>query len=435
MFSLLTEDPRFSQRPMVVSKGTDRVFVPLVVSLLLAMASLCEAGLPVQFQTVDQIDLTDGELLALDGDGASLKPAGGKEQKIPRDELLSVVLSSGQEAGQSQVTAEWQIVFANGDRLSAKDISIQDGICRIIKHTPQQELTNASPDAEIPLEFIDRIASTSTAVNTSQTGILRTVEKETDALLLANGDQIDGEFISWMDGQVTMETDGQEISVPDKEVLAIAFNDDLQITAKSDIRHIKIFLHDHSVVTARSLALKNDQFQVQATSEYSLTIEPENVGRIDFYSDRAVPLTTRKWTRFEFQPFLSREEFVGVNQSWSQTPLSTQGISYAYGLGLASRSRITFPISEGDRQFIAVCGIDDSTQGGGSVRFRVLVNGEVAYQSEVIRGDDPAQQLGPISLEGSRELSLEVDYADYGDIQDIANWCRPIIVREFVKPR
>jgi hypothetical protein len=78
-------------------------------------------------------------------------------------------------------------------------------------------------------------------------------------------------------------------------------------------------------------------------------------------------------------------------------------------------------------------GIDDSTRmlpdvAQGSVVFRVLLDGETAWESPVVRGGDRPVVLPDIELGTAGELALEADMA--GDFRgDRANWLRMLLVR------
>ena len=76
--------------------------------------------------------------------------------------------------------------------------------------------------------------------------------------------------------------------------------------------------------------------------------------------------------------------------------------------------------------------VDDSvlrSEMHGSVRFRVLVDGELRWESSVMEGGNVPVAIPAIRLEGARELVLEVDPATEAFVSDRANWLRPILVR------
>ena len=94
------------------------------------------------------------------------------------------------------------------------------------------------------------------------------------------------------------------------------------------------------------------------------------------------------------------------------------------GLGVHSVARLEYALEgQGGRakRFEAELGIDDSTVGQGSVRFRVLVDGQEKFASPIIRGG--AKPL-PVAVDVSKGTKLEliVEYADRADVLDHADW-------------
>ena len=127
-------------------------------------------------------------------------------------------------------------------------------------------------------------------------------------------------------------------------------------------------------------------------------------GRVTYLSDLA-PAEYRQ------TPFLSHVGQVanlshdwtwpyGADRSVTGGLLRSGGRLFLKGLGVHSAARLVYLISplpfagEGQgvraRRFAALVGIDDSTAGGGSVVFRVLVDGQERFASPTIRGSDSA---------------------------------------------
>jgi hypothetical protein len=100
------------------------------------------------------------------------------------------------------------------------------------------------------------------------------------------------------------------------------------------------------------------------------------------------------------------------------------GTRFAKGLGTHANSEIVYPLGPGDDLFRAVVGIDDAKAGSpGSVVFRVLADGEVLYDSGVMR----AQPYSPprevlVDVSGRDRLLLQVLDAGDGNNSDHADW-------------
>ena len=60
--------------------------------------------------------------------------------------------------------------------------------------------------------------------------------------------------------------------------------------------------------------------------------------------------------------------------------------------------------------------------------FRVLVDGETRFESDVMTAGEGPETVKGISLAGATHLVLEVDMADDLHVADRADWLRPVLV-------
>ncbi|KJY80265.1 NPCBM/NEW2 domain-containing protein [Vibrio nigripulchritudo] len=120
---------------------------------------------------------------------------------------------------------------------------------------------------------------------------------------------------------------------------------------------------------------------------------------------------------------LEKDMSVGWTEPGDGDVLSVGGTRYARGLGAHANSSIVYDISEYNfDEFKAVIGIDDNAGNRGSAVFKVLVDGVLSYESNVVRGDDDAIQIS-VPLDGSaNEVRLEATDAGDGNGYDHANW-------------
>ncbi|MEE8469559.1 MAG: NPCBM/NEW2 domain-containing protein, partial [Planctomycetota bacterium] len=101
--------------------------------------------------------------------------------------------------------------------------------------------------------------------------------------------------------------------------------------------------------------------------------------------------------------------------------------------GVHAPSRITWRLDGAWKELRGWVALDDSAlenQFHGSAIFRVHVDGEVLWESPVVRGGDTPLAIPAIDLTQASELVLEVDAATEAFVSDRANWLRPILVRK-----
>jgi alpha-galactosidase len=110
-------------------------------------------------------------------------------------------------------------------------------------------------------------------------------------------------------------------------------------------------------------------------------------------------------------------------------PLSIRGVTYAKGLGVAGPSAIVYRLARACTTFTANVGIDDQTNGLGSVAFQVWADGAKLFDSAdgggVMTGASAAVPV-EVDVTGKQRLKLLVtnggdgsnwDYAAWGDAQ------------------
>lgn len=101
------------------------------------------------------------------------------------------------------------------------------------------------------------------------------------------------------------------------------------------------------------------------------------------------------------------------------------GVVYAKGLGTHSHSRLRVLLPEPVAAFAAKAGLERSLAQG-SVRCAVEVDGKIVFQSETIRGNEPAVSVDVKFDAPTDEFVLLVDDAGDGPTCDQLNWLEPV---------
>jgi hypothetical protein len=113
-------------------------------------------------------------------------------------------------------------------------------------------------------------------------------------------------------------------------------------------------------------------------------------------------------------------------------PLVASGVRASRGLGVHAPSRLVYALDGGFSALRGAVAIDDTVlflPHRGSVHFRVSVDGELRWESPLVRGGIAPLVIPPIDLRGARELVLEVDPATQLHVADRAAWLRMVLVR------
>ncbi len=112
---------------------------------------------------------------------------------------------------------------------------------------------------------------------------------------------------------------------------------------------------------------------------------------------------------------------LGRARSVDGHPLRIGGRAFAHGLGDHAPSRTEVPLHPGWTRFTATVGVDDEVGERGSVVFRVLVDGEERWRSDLLRGGDPGVPVA-VDLTGGRVLTLITEPGPDGMDYDHADW-------------
>ncbi len=121
-----------------------------------------------------------------------------------------------------------------------------------------------------------------------------------------------------------------------------------------------------------------------------------------------------------------------MDRSVSGGPLVSGGRVFLRGIGVHAPSRLTFAVQGEWDELRGSVVIDDDVlrlPARGSVIFRIHVDGELAWQSGVVRGGVPPVMIPPVDLTGAREVSLECDMASDMHVADRADWLRMVLVK------
>jgi hypothetical protein len=128
---------------------------------------------------------------------------------------------------------------------------------------------------------------------------------------------------------------------------------------------------------------------------------------------------------FDYETYMFR---VRRDRAQGGGPIRIGGRVYPKGLGVHSISRLHFDLNRGYTRFMADIGLDDSAGELGSVEFKVYADGELVYESGVVRRTSGVRSID-IDVLNVRRLTLVVTAADNADIQDRANWANAKVVR------
>ncbi|WP_086663561.1 NPCBM/NEW2 domain-containing protein [Lentzea kentuckyensis] len=156
------------------------------------------------------------------------------------------------------------------------------------------------------------------------------------------------------------------------------------------------------------------------------------------WSEIAPPLVTAPSTgahRVSGLPFVSevnswgpveRDRSNGEQSPTDGKPITIGGVRYQTGLGVHAASSVRIYLGTTCSAFTAQVGVDDETNGLGSVSFRVLGDGRELAVTPVLRGGAEAVPV-QADVTGVRMLDLQVTDGGDGNNSDHADWAAATI--------
>jgi hypothetical protein len=110
-----------------------------------------------------------------------------------------------------------------------------------------------------------------------------------------------------------------------------------------------------------------------------------------------------------------------LNKSLSDGPLKINKIYYDSGFGTHANSFIKVRLNKKAKKLLGACGIDDATQGKGSIRCIIGANGRQLYASQIITGGSQPSEF-EVNVDGIEHLEFIVSGGPDGITSDHANW-------------
>ncbi len=121
-----------------------------------------------------------------------------------------------------------------------------------------------------------------------------------------------------------------------------------------------------------------------------------------------------------------------ADRSIDGNPLTLGGRRFSQGVGTHATSRINLSLADATA-FDATVGVDDETQGKGSVEFVVLLDGKPTWHSGLLRGGMAPKRVH-VDLRGGKILTLRATDGGDGSASDHADWADATITTSGTLP-
>lgn len=413
------------QTIFVIRRAAKRRFAWLICPVVLAFLLLAR---PLHAQT-----LLSPEFVAQPIDGEAFtgrlvgfaKPWRITLQASQRRPFDGIDLVSLRRKEQQQLAAASgpQVLLANGDRIRATPQHATQEILRV-----HSELLG---DLEIPLERVGAVVLNPPSDAATREGLTRrltTGSRKHDIVVLANGDELSGTFLGLDDKTVRLEGSQGAVEMNRNGVRGLALSSDLISFPRPKDLYAKVYLSDGTELALLEGWLEGANLRGRAAFDRDVAMPIEQLAAVEFRNGRLTFLSELEPAEYRHTPYLGLTYPFQRDRSVMGNVLRLRGSVYTKGLGVHSRSELSYQIDGRYRRFEATVGVDDETGGQGSVVFRVLVDGKPGWESPTLTGQVAPQHVR-LDVMGARKITLIADFATLGDVQDHADWADAKLVR------
>jgi len=360
-----------------------------------------------------------GEVTALSmAQGATLHVTGGDAIRIPVDELVRINFDQPSPPPRADA---WAFRLASGDLVVGQ---IESG-------GPDAILVNtyAAGKVRVSLEQLDLIR-TPHAEEPQHRQSAQWFERESpgssDRVLLTNGDVLTGFVMSLDEDSLSFEGPLGEGKIQQDLVVAIRWS-----ALRADLGEglsLIFSVARTGKFTLEDVTVEDGWVQGRWMTGDKLRISTRAVRRIDVSGGRWEWLSNLRPVSAEHIPMLAMDWEYAPNRNVLGGPLRVGGDTFDMGIGVHSRSSLTFELAGKYQEFVTSFGMDDDSGPLADVAVAVIVDGKRRLEREHVRA---GTLHGPVRIEVGKadRLELLVDYGDNGDIQDRFNWIEAALVR------
>jgi hypothetical protein len=322
------------------------------------------------------------------------------------------------------------VILANGDRMPGQVLDLAG---QYLRFRFQDGNILSLPLSALLVVWFAAPSGPETDESADLSRLLRRLAAETrtrDVVLLRNGD-IEKGILTGLDAQlVRLDSDEKKLQIDRNKVAAIALNTELATMLRPPGRYGRVILRDGC-----RLSLASAQWSAGKTlSGVTLFRKPviltaEDVVAIYVFQGAAVYLSDLKPRETAYNFYGSETWPFVADGTVDRRDLCLGGSTYDKGLGMHSETRLTYDLGGRYQRFEALVGLDPRTGQRGSVRLRVLVDGQDRIPGSLELTGQTLPTPLRIDVSKARVLTLMVEFGNGGPVQDHVNWADARLIR------
>lgn len=261
-------------------------------------------------------------------------------------------------------------------------------------------------------------------LNASEEALER--EHVEDTLRLQNGDTVRGIIDSLTQQQVVVKTsDGREVQTPVESLQELIFAS-VGVSTPSRDRAFVVTTTDGSRVVCDSI--RSDGTKARVTVFGAETSFPMSlVAQVEQVNGAVTWLSALEPVKAEHTPYFGVAMPARMNRGVTGGPVRIGKNTYDRVIGVHSRSVLVFALEGGFKKFRTAFAIDGDLPLA-NVDVRILADDKELFSRKGVRAGE-AIVPKVLSVEGAKQLTLEVDYGENFDVQDRFVWIEPALLK------
>ncbi len=400
---------------------SDRMAKVIVVAFC---AALVATGMPYaqsasQFSS-DRLVLLDGssvpyQSLEIQADKVS---GAGVPEGTTLDDLRRIEPAGGAMTVTQKPAA---VIELRGGRVLAKQLTIANEKCRIE--------WSGGPPLSLAVDLVRAIRFDGAEANGDFEKAVAAPSAELDRIFIKDDEgkmsSVTGLVDALDETQLTLEVSGQKRQLPRAKLVGIVV---AQPAAADATPRCAVAFRDGSVLGGENIALTSGEGKLNLTGGGQVEFAWAAASRVTIRSSRVAYLSDLKPIAEEQRPIVTLPLPAQRDKSVSGKPLTVGSRTYEKGLGVHSRSLLTFAAEKKWDTLAATIGLDAAASGKGDCEFVVLADGQPLF-SRRMRASDPPADI-QLSIIGREQVTLIVEPGEGLDLADHANWCDVRFVRK-----
>jgi hypothetical protein len=254
-------------------------------------------------------------------------------------------------------------------------------------------------------------------------------KRRRDAVILGNGDSVEGVLTRIEAKQVELEISRKKVSVELGQAAVLVPSAFLAAALRPKETFAQAVLADGTRASLKSAACDGKTLTGTTLFGAALSVPLDQLIALDLLQGPAIYLSELTPSKYEHTPYLGASWPLVIGASVAGRELRLAGGVFDRGIGMHSAARVSYALPAGVRFFEARAGLDDISGRRGSARVRVLVDGkehELGLKRDLKHGEVLEVR---IEVKGGRELTLVADFGEGGDVGDHINWADARLIR------